>query len=147
MKSPTRSMSGSSASATPGNDTTLTAGIPYRHDDIAPDFEAENVLPTISRKAVDYLEEHSKSPDGPPFFLYLPLTAPHTPLVPAAPFAGKSGLGVYGDFVMQVDASVGTVVDALGRRGLDQNTLLIVTSDNGCAPSAGFAEKVLPTSE
>ncbi len=66
------------------------------------------------------------------------MNAPHTPIVPAAGFQGRTGLGPYADFVAQVDAAVGEVVRALDRNGLRDTTLVVVTSDNGCSPSADF---------
>jgi arylsulfatase A-like enzyme len=68
---------------------------------------------------------------GAPFFLYFPLTGPHTPIAPAAEFRGKSQAGAYGDFVHQIDHLVGQVVAALERNGLAEDTLVIFTSDNG----------------
>lgn len=69
-------------------------------------------------------------------FLYLPLTSPHTPIVPAAEWNGRSGLNAYADFVMQTDAVVGEVLAALEREGLAGNTLVFFTADNGCSPAA-----------
>jgi arylsulfatase A-like enzyme len=101
----------------------------------AADFEAEDVLPTLTRKAMEYLEQRSDAAKrGQPFLLYLPLAAPHTPVAPTAEWHGKSGLNPYADFVMQVDADVGKILDALEKNGLTQNTLVIFASDNGCAP-------------
>jgi arylsulfatase A-like enzyme len=71
--------------------------------------------------------------------LYLPLTAPHTPITPSAAWRGKSGLGDYGDFVMQTDAVIGRVLDALDQNGVANNTFVLVTSDNGCASVVGPA--------
>jgi len=68
--------------------------------------------------------------------LYLPLTAPHTPIVPTKPWRGKSGLNPYGDFMLQVDDTVGQVLTALDRLKLTDNTIFIFTSDNGCSPAA-----------
>ncbi len=102
----------------------------------APGFEAAAVLPTLTAKAVEYIEHHSDA--GKPFFLYLPLTAPHAPIAPSAAFAGKSQLGKYGDFVMEVDWSLGQVLAALDRRGAVENTLVVFASDNGCSPAAGI---------
>jgi arylsulfatase A-like enzyme len=68
---------------------------------------------------------------GQPFFLYLPLTAPHTPWVPADEFRGKSKAGDYGDFVVQVDDALGQIMRTLDETGLAGNTLLIFSSDNG----------------
>ncbi len=108
----------------------------------AESFEAEDVLPTLTRTAVEYLEDRKKQRDGKPFFLYLPLASPHTPILPTPEWKGKSGLSPYADFVMQTDAAVGRIADALDRLGQSSNTLLIVTSDNGCSPAAGFDELV-----
>src|SRR5207253_746791 len=73
-----------------------------------------------------------------PFFLYLPLTSPHTPLAVAKAWKGKSGLGLYGDWVMQTDWSVGEVLKTIARTGGTENTLVFFTSDNGCAPYVGI---------
>lgn len=104
----------------------------------APDFEAVDVLPTLTRKAVAYIQDRAAS--SKPFFLYLPLTSPHTPIVPTAEWKGRSGLNNYADFVMQTDASVGQVLAALTHAGRASNTLVIVTSDNGCSPAAHVGE-------
>ena len=107
----------------------------------AADFEAIDVLPTLTRKAVDYLNRYAINGERErPFFLYLALTAPHTPILPIDQWRGKSALNAYGDFVMQCDQTVGVVLDALDRNGLAQNTLVIVTSDNGCSPAANIPE-------
>ncbi|MFO1450986.1 MAG: arylsulfatase [Opitutaceae bacterium] len=112
-----------------------------RKGSAGPNFEAIDVLPVVSAKAVDYIRTHADSAkSGKPFFLYLPLTSPHTPILPTAGWKGKSGLNAYADFVMQTDAVVGQVLDALDRHGIADNTLVIVTSDNGCSPSANYAE-------
>jgi arylsulfatase A-like enzyme len=106
----------------------------------AADFEAEDVLPTLTRKAVEHLEQRADAAKrGQPFFLYLPLAAPHTPVAPTPEWLGKSGLNPYADFVMQVDAEMGKVLAALEKNGLAQNTLVIFTSDNGCAPQVDIA--------
>ncbi len=105
------------------------------------DFEAVDVLPTLARKAVDYIERCAPGASaGQPFFLYLPLNAPHTPIVPTPEWQGKSGLSPYADYVMQVDATVGRVLAALERGGVAENTLVVLTSDNGFAPMAGWEE-------
>jgi arylsulfatase A-like enzyme len=101
----------------------------------APSFEAVDVLPTLTRKAVEYIGAHAQS--GQPFFLYLPLNSPHTPIVPTKEWQGKSGLGHYGDFVMETDWALGQVMEAIDKAGIADNTLLIFTSDNGCSPMAG----------
>jgi arylsulfatase A-like enzyme len=101
----------------------------------AAEFEAIDVLPTLTKKAVEYI---GRAKAGEPFFLYMPLSAPHTPILPQKEWQGKSGLNAYGDFVMQVDATVGQVLDALDRAKIAENTLVVFTSDNGCAPAADF---------
>jgi arylsulfatase A-like enzyme len=103
------------------------------------EFEAGNVLPTLTKKAVEYIARHSGAvKEGRPIYLYLALTAPHTPILPVKEWQGKSGLNAYGDFVMQVDESVGKLLSALESGGIANNTLVIFTSDNGCSPAADF---------
>jgi arylsulfatase A len=74
---------------------------------------------------------------GKPFFLYLPLSSPHTPIVPSKEWKGRSGLGDYGDFVMETDGAVGEVLSSLDKAGVADDTLVVFTSDNGCSPAAG----------
>ena len=103
----------------------------WRAGAISPGFKHVEVLPHLTTKAVKYIDDHAnKSPDR-PFFLYFPLPAPHCPIAPADFVKGKSKAGGYGDFVVEVDWTVGQVVEALERNGLTGNTLIIVTSDNG----------------
>jgi arylsulfatase A-like enzyme len=110
----------------------------YRGGPIAPGFKHEEVLPMCTQKAVDFIDDHAAKKSGDPFFLYFPLSAPHTPILPVEEFQGKSGVGPYGDFVLQCDDTVGQIMQALERHGLTENTLFIVTSDNGCSPMADF---------
>lgn len=100
----------------------------WRTGAIAPGFKHEDVLPRITEKAISFIQKQTAKK---PFFLYFPLTAPHTPWMPTAEFRGKSGAGYYGDFVAQVDATVGRVMRALSEAKLADNTLIILTSDNG----------------
>src|SRR5574340_1210839 len=79
------------------------------------DFEHDEVLSTLTRKAVAYVDEHAKAAPSRPLFLYFAPTAPHTPVLPTAPFVGESKAGAYGDFVVQVDWAVGQIVEALER--------------------------------
>jgi arylsulfatase A-like enzyme len=107
----------------------------------APEFEAEQVLPALTAEAVRIVRERGpEAKSGSPFFLYLPLASPHTPIAPTAEWLGKSGLNPYADFVMQTDACIGEVMDEIDRQGIGENTLVIVTSDNGCSPEAKFDE-------
>jgi arylsulfatase A len=101
----------------------------------APDFESEQVLPEFVQKSVDWIATR----EGQLFLLYLPLASPHTPLAPTEEWRGQSGLGDYADFVMQTDAAVGEILLALEAAGVADNTLVIFTSDNGCAPYVGTA--------
>ncbi|NOX90472.1 MAG: arylsulfatase [Calditrichaeota bacterium] len=110
----------------------------YRSGPVAPDFKHERVLPVITQKAVDFIRNHVQNRKSQPFFLYFSLTAPHTPILPTKEFRGKSGIGPYGDFVMQCDGSVGQILNALDELNLSDNTLVIFTSDNGPSPAANF---------
>jgi arylsulfatase A-like enzyme len=94
-------------------------------------WSLENILPELTHRAVHYIETAATAPPRRPFFLYFPLTAPHYPIVPTAEFKGRSQAGDYGDFVVQVDWTVGALLAALQRAGMAHNTLVIVTSDNG----------------
>jgi arylsulfatase A len=103
----------------------------------AADFEAIDVLPTLTRKAIEYIAHRSdRGQAGKPFFLYLALTSPHTPILPSPEWQGRSGLNSYGDFVMQTDDCIGQVIEALEKRHYADDTLVIVASDNGCSPAA-----------
>ncbi|WP_095414900.1 sulfatase family protein [Thermogutta terrifontis] len=97
----------------------------------AQDFAHEEVLPTLTEKAIAWLRSCRRESPDQPVFLYFALTAPHTPVLPLSQYHGKSRAGEYGDFVVQVDDCVGKVLDALDDLGMRQNTLVIVTSDNG----------------
>ncbi|MEN8661157.1 MAG: sulfatase family protein [Lentimonas sp.] len=99
------------------------------------DFEAIDVLDDLAEKAVGYIQKQDAST---PFFSYIALPSPHTPIVPTPEWQGKSGLGLYGDFQMQTDAFVGQIVEAINAAGLRENTLIIVSSDNGCSKQADF---------
>jgi arylsulfatase A-like enzyme len=77
--------------------------------------------------AVKFIEDNK----GRPFFLYVPHSMPHVPLAVSEKFKGKSPRGLYGDVVMELDWSVGQILDALKRNGLDEQTLVAFTSDNG----------------
>lgn len=98
---------------------------------ISSDFEMTRVLPELKRRTVEWIETHAKKSPGQPFFLYLPLNSPHLPIVPSKEFQGRSGKGIYGDFVLETDDFVGAVFSALQRSGADENTLVVFTSDNG----------------
>ncbi len=109
----------------------------------APDFDAADVLPELTKQAVEYLADRVvDAKSGKPFFLYLPLASPHTPILPTREWQGKSGLNPYADFVMHTDWALGQILSTLDVLELTANTLVIVTSDNGCSPQAKFEELV-----
>ena len=92
-------------------------------------IRAKEVLGRLTEEGVGFIER--AAPEDDPFFLYLPLNAPHVPMAPNDHFRDSTGLGLYGDFVAQIDWTVGQVLDALERTGASENTLVIFTSDNG----------------
>jgi arylsulfatase A len=104
-----------------------------------PDWALEAILPALGDRACEVIAKQAKAKS--PFLLYLPLTAPHTPIAVAKEWQGKSSLKhPYADFVMQTDAVVGRVLGAIKAAGQEENTLVIFTSDNGCAPYIGAKE-------
>jgi arylsulfatase A len=112
-----------------------------RQGPAAPGFTGYEVLPTLTEKAIAYIKQRAADAKaGKPFFLYLPLASPHTPILPTKEWLGKSGLNPYADFVMQTDWAIGQILAELDKQGLTKDTLVIQTSDNGCSPSAKFDE-------
>jgi arylsulfatase A-like enzyme len=101
-----------------------------------PSWDQEQILPMLQNKAIDYISKASKN--DAPFFLYFPLTAPHTPIAPSKEFQGTSGLNDYADLVLEVDNLVGEILNTLEKTGLAENTIVVFTSDNGCSPQADF---------
>ena len=90
--------------------------------------EDQNQMTTrYTERAVSFIKRNREHP----FFLYLAQSMPHVPLHVSSKFAGKSGAGLYGDVIQEIDWSVGQVLDALKRSGVDDNTWVIFTSDNG----------------
>ena len=100
----------------------------WRAGAIAPGFRHVDTLPMLAARAVGFLEQQSS---GTPFLLYFPLTAPHTPWMPTEEFRSQTAVDFYGDFVAQVDATLGVILDVLEKKQLASNTLVIFTSDNG----------------
>ncbi len=100
--------------------------------EVAPSFNDEEVLETFAAKAVEYINgaaEEAKK--GKPFFLYFALTSPHLPHCTHPDFQGRSNCGNYGDFMEETDFRIGQVLDALSENGIEENTLVIFSSDNG----------------
>lgn len=108
----------------------------WRKGPTGADFEHEQVLPKLTQKAVEFVDQNAQKP----FFLYFPLPAPHTPILPTKEFLGKSKTTIYGDFVLQCDWTVGQVLEAIRNNNIEENTLVIFASDNGCSPRAHFDE-------
>ncbi len=103
------------------------------------EWKLEGILPALAKRAEEYIGRRSKS--GKPFFLYLPLTSPHTPLAVNEPWQGKSGLGLpVADLIMETDDVVGRVLGSLRENGVEKETLVLFTSDNGFAPYVGAKE-------
>ncbi len=103
----------------------------WRAGGIAPDLALKEVLPRFTREAISVIESHAGKKDAQPLFLYLAFPAPHTPWLPDPEFAGKSGAGLYGDFLVMVDAMIGRVLGALEKAEMANDTLVVFTSDNG----------------
>jgi arylsulfatase len=89
--------------------------------------DQDNLTTDYTTRAVKFIDAHAKQP----FFLYLPHSMVHIPLGVSGKFRGKSRQGLYGDVMMEVDWSVGEIMKALKKNGIDKNTLVIFTSDNG----------------
>jgi len=97
-------------------------------------FKRDEVMQTFTNRAIDWMKEVEAKKE--PFFLYFPLNAPHSPIVPSDKFKGKSGLSDHGDFCMDVDDTVGQIIAAVEEMGISDNTLIIFTADNGVSPQA-----------
>ncbi|MFP4176748.1 MAG: sulfatase family protein [Candidatus Brocadiia bacterium] len=125
----------------PSEESKIGVDTPYlmRRGMAVPGMQAEDVLPTFRQKAVETISDWCDSGDD-PFFLYLPLSAPHTPIVPTEEYRGTTEIGLYGDFVTQIDALVGEVLGCLEENGCADDTLVIFTSDNGASPAAKLDE-------
>lgn len=113
---------------TPG--WTRIQGAFWRAGPIAPDFKMQRVLPRYTTEAAEYIRERATADDGKPFFLYVPITAPHTPWVPTKRFRELPD-NMYAQFVAQVDASFGQILQALDDTGQADHTIVVFTSDNG----------------
>jgi arylsulfatase A-like enzyme len=99
-------------------------------------FRQDQVMTTFFDKSIDWIRSRQADDPDQPFFLYLPLNAPHSPIVPREEFTGASELSPHGDFVMEVDHHVGRLMAALESLGIDDDTLVIFTADNGVSPMA-----------
>jgi arylsulfatase A-like enzyme len=104
-------------------------GVFWRAGKMAPGFNFYQVLPNFVDSACIYINNHAHQHK--PFFLYLPLPSPHTPWLPAKEYVGHSSAGRYGDYVGMVDDKIGMILKMVEKAGIEENTLIIVTSDNG----------------
>jgi arylsulfatase A len=95
-------------------------------EEVTPE-EQRNLTTLYSEKAVDFINRHSNQP----FFLYVPQSMPHVPLYVSKKFKGKTENGTYGDVIAEIDWSMGQILKALKKNNIDDNTLVIYTSDNG----------------
>lgn len=120
----------------PDHETENTGKKFWRKGPTAPDFRHEEVLPKLTDKVLDTVDKWQDKP----FFIYFPLSAPHTPILPTEEFKGKTNTNEYGDFVLMCDDIVGQVVNKLKEKGIYDNTIILYTSDNGCSPMADFDE-------
>lgn len=102
-------------------------------------WKDEQIAETLTGKAVSYIEDHKDAP----FFLYFATQDAHVPRVPASEFVGKSGMGPRGDCLLQFDWSVGEILNALERLGLLENTLIILSSDNGPVVDDGYRDQAV----
>ena len=103
-----------------------------------PNWTLEPTLPALGDRTSAFIKESSNS--SKPFLIYMPLTTPHTPLAVNEPWKGKSGLNLYADLVMETDAIVGQVLNAIETSGIADQTMVLFTSDNGCAPYIGVRD-------
>ncbi|EON77124.1 Arylsulfatase [Lunatimonas lonarensis] len=106
-------------------------GVWWRDGEMSTDFLFEACQPTLLDEGIDFIARHTSRGAVEPFFLYLPLTGPHTPWLPSQANQGRSKAGVYGDFVLDIDFLVGKIMEVLEEQGIADQTLLIFASDNG----------------
>jgi arylsulfatase A-like enzyme len=104
-------------------------GVWWRDGEMSKSFRIEKCLGSIINESIAFIEE--KASKSNPFFLYLPLTGPHTPWVPEEQFKGKSSVDTYGDFILTVDNVVKVINEKLQKLGIANNTMIIFTTDNG----------------
>lgn len=109
--------------------------------EVAPDFIDNQCLTRFTDKAIEWMTSKSdEAKKGKPFFLYLPYTSPHYPVCPLPEFWGQGQCGAYGEFVIETDYHVGRILDFLKKSGLDENTMIVFSSDNG--PERSWMERI-----
>lgn len=107
---------------------------------MAPDWKFDEILPEITRRAVQQIQALARRPQ--PFFLYFALTSPHEPVSPSKNFRGRSGIAPIADFLMETDWSVGEIVRAVDEAGIGRDTMIIFTADNGHSHYTGWEQLV-----
>lgn len=113
------------------HDVYLGKGVWWRRGEISRTFRLENCLTEILEDGISFIEKHAREKPSEPFFMYLPITGPYTPWMPTDQFKGKSSIETYGDFIININHVVGQVSKTLKRLGIDDNTIIIFSSDNG----------------
>lgn len=111
-----------------------------KDDKVIDKMEPIKMLQFLGDHAIEYIAKEADANE--PFFMYLALNSPHSPVVPSEDWQGKSGMGAYADFVMETDFVVGRVLNALKENGIEDNTLVFFTSDNGCSAPVSKAGKL-----
>lgn len=100
--------------------------------EVAPDFIDSLCLTRFTDKAIEWMHEHVRDrSEKQPFFLYLPYTSPHKPVIPLPEFRGKGNAGAYGEFMIETDHHLGRILEFLDQEQLADDTLIVFTSDNG----------------
>ena len=108
------------------------------NDEVTETIPLDQVIRRSTEHSIRFIKEQSKTPE--PFFLYLALGSPHTPIVPSEKWVGKSGINTYADFVMETDHATVQILDVLDHLDIADNTLIFFTTDNGCSPAAKIDE-------
>ncbi len=108
------------------------------NDQVTETIPLDQVITRCAEHSIRFIEQQAKTPQ--PFFLYLALGSPHTPIIPSNDWVGKSGISTYADFVMETDHATLRILQTLDRLGIANNTLVFFTTDNGCSPEANFDE-------
>ena len=121
-----------------GENEKKAAGIQGKPGLVAKGFKQSEILPTFTHRTCEWVKKQVETNPDQPFFVYMPLNSPHSPIVPSAKFKGKSGLSPHGDFCMETDWAVGEVINTVNRLGITDNTIIIFTADNGSSPMAKF---------
>lgn len=116
---------------TNANDVYWDRGVWWRNGEMSKSFKVEGCFDTIVGQGVSFIKNQVAKNNKKPFMLYLSLTGPHTPWMPDDQFKGSSALGTYGDFISQVDNVVLKINEVIKKLHIEENTLVIFTSDNG----------------